>query len=474
MLMLSTSSHHNNTNSNTAVGNATSFLAAVFDPLGSSSGHRSTSSTQRTRLYNSSNHKNHVHGASNTLESNNSSSYCSNSNSKSNNSGDWIDPRIAKAFRSAQSSLTAIVDVLLHEGVATAAIQDLRQQILHADPTTMTTTTTAIADECDLAAVLTRCQDYAAVCTSNGSSSNVGGESRETLSQPLSLSPTLSSSSSSFQLMMACLIRAAWQTVCQYQSLQYRAAYKKFHTARKQQQHPASAATKQQIAAALERQITRAEQVCAAQKGYILATAWEQKLTRIHDSDRTMITMATASSDASVDATAADATSTTTATTKSSSTVVPLTSSWQSSHQVFGDILSTYAVYNVSKRHETAGRKHIVIKAKLLMREGSLMQCPSAEGVKDWHALSDEPSWLVAIFWLFRGPSYRTEQSRALSMVFPNAATRNPSECATCSVAIDDLSRCTNCLFGKAPISSVSWTEQTMPCAHRNLFINSR
>lgn len=287
--MLSNSNHHKQTGSS-SVSNATSFLAAVFDPLGQSSGHSSTSARRRKSF--SSNRSSH-HALSDTIESNNNSQHVGWSSSRALDStnhslpDNWIDPRIAKALRSVQSSLTVILDVLQHEGVATAAVEELRMQVLHADATTTTTSTSLAATTvtCDLATILTRCQDYAAVCTSNSRSVYSKASSSSSLS-----------ATTTFQLMMACLIRASWQTVCQYQSLQYRAAYKQFHAIRQQ-----SSASKQEIANALQQQVARAELVCAAQKGFILAAAWERKLSQTNDA-------ATASPDG-----VHDATSTTTA-----------------------------------------------------------------------------------------------------------------------------------------------------------------
>jgi hypothetical protein len=147
-----------------------------------------------------------------------------------------MDYQAKNALDGCTGSIGAVLDYLRRNGVARATLQELRSAI----------------EEDRHVFVLERCQEYVDACSPSNESSGF--------------------------LLLIC----AWTTVCRHTSLQYKRAYKHYHSLRQSAGSCGAQQSKQwgrsyhsptELETALQEQIKLAELCCASQKGLILAQA---------------------------------------------------------------------------------------------------------------------------------------------------------------------------------------------------------
>lgn len=178
------------------------------------------------------------------------------------------------ARMSLEGSLVAIIDVLANEGVSPA-----RWVILHRTLFSFSFQSLFIVShpfsflhsvmelrngvsKGDFIQVLERSQDYVSCVAPS--------------------KPTLSSHDQqqhSIANMLAYLIRAAWESLCYFYSMQYKLAYRKFHRLRR-----LKVCRPGEIERALQVQVKQAEQVCTCQRKLFLIKAQENRLERAQES----------------------------------------------------------------------------------------------------------------------------------------------------------------------------------------------
>jgi hypothetical protein len=159
-----------------------------------------------------------------------------------------------------------VLDFLGQQGVSQSSIEELRKGMAH----NLVEDSEEDRETDNLVKVLERAQKYASRITP----STTRGKQQLQLQQQQKRHPAAAT--------VVCLINVAWEALCRYRLIQYKSAYRSFHSLRRQRSlmkkgSRNTSGTGDIIQQSRRLQSARAEQLCNCQRGLIMAKAWEER-----------------------------------------------------------------------------------------------------------------------------------------------------------------------------------------------------